>query len=541
MPASRKAQAAAKGTKATSSEVPSAPAVAPPGGAVCDICNKVLSRKHDLSRHKKTHNPVKDFICGCCDRGWSNLQELNIHLDRIAGNKPHKCPFEGCEFKTADPASLTRHKKNIHKYDPQSGPGEPTSRRSAKSRQRRARKDSEESFRRYSEYYRSGCASPSGSSSASSSDFPTTPSDRSTLDLSTCIEELCLHDIGPEGVLVPWTFPWESVIEDPNFEMGSPSSCGFFLRRRVTLEDPSATPHDTHAAYDSSSVTRGHEQGCQDIQVVGSGKSEEQLLPKSSSKRSPDHIDSDLSNIHLPLLFLPYPFNTAMKSIETASSPIFNGYHHQVLQQETEVLNNTIMTHSHRHEPGPAQYYGDVPAPQEPVNFDFTPAPLNMDAAIFAQMSESERNPYALPEPTYQHLDFNLDMGMLEQNSYTSQEPTEQQFNYDFSQCIFDQNSFAPQEPSYQQFNLDLDQGMLEQNSFVPQEPSYRQFNLDLDQGMLEQNSFALQEPIYQQFDLNLKQGMNFMGHIVEQQQLQQEIPGMMANTQYLNNGYIYQ
>jgi len=305
------------------------------------------------------------------------------------------------------------------------------------------------------------------------------------------------------------------VIEDSNFEMKSPSSSGFFLHRRVTLEDPSASPHDTHVAHESSSVTRGHEQGCQDIQVVGSGKSEEQLLTKSSSKKSPDHIDLDLSTINLPLLFLPYPFNTTMKSFETASSPIFNGYHHRVLQQETEVLNNIIVAHP-RYEQVPVQYYGDVPAPQERVNFDFTPAPLNMDAAIFAQTSESEQNPYALPEPTYQQLDFfNLDMGTLEQNSYTPQESTEQQFNYDFSQGMFEQNTFAPQEPSYEQFNLDLDQGMLEQNSSAPQ------------------------EPIYQQFDF--KQGMNFMTPTVEQQQLQQEIPGIMTNTQYLYNGYIYQ
>ena len=438
---------------------------------------------------------------------------LSVLLARRAGNKPHKCPFTACQFKTADPASLTRHKKNIHKYVPQAGPRDPTS-RSAKSRQRQARKDSPESFRRYSEYYRSRCSSPSGSSSASSSDFPTTPSDRSSLDLSTCIEDICLHDIGPEGTFVPWTFPWESVIDDSNFEMSSPSSHGFLLHRRVTPEDPSASPRDTHVAHESSSVTKGHEQECQDIQVVGSGQSEEQLLTESSSSKSPDHIDLDLSNIYLPLLFLPYPFNTTMKSIEAASSPFFNGYHHRMLQQETEMLNNVMVTHSPQHEQVPVQYYGDLPTPQEQVNFDFTPAPLSVDAAIFAQMWESEQNPCVLPEPTYQQLDFNLDMGMLEQNSYTPQEPSEYQFNYDFSQ------------------------GMLEQNPFAPQEPSYQQFDLDLDQCMLEQNLFAPQEPIYQQFDLNLSQGINFMAPIVEQQQLQQEIP---ADTQYLYNGYIYQ
>lgn len=515
MPASRKAQAAAKAAKSTSFEVPSVLAVAPPGGAVCDICNKVLSRKHDLSRHKKTHNPVKDFICACCNRGWSNLQELNIHLDRKAGNKPHKCPFTDCEFKTADPASLTRHKKNIHQYVPQVGPRDPTS-RSAKSRQRRARKDPSESFRRYSESYRSRCSSPSGSSSASSSDFPSTPSDRSSLDLSTCIEDLCLHDIGPEGVFVPWTFPWESVVDDPNFELSCPSSHGFFLHRRVTPEDPSATPRDTHAAHESSSVTRGHEQGCQDIQVLGSGKSEEQLLTKSSTKKSPDHTDSDPSNIHLPLLSLPYPFITFMESIEATSSPNFNGYyHHRVLQQETEMFNNVIVAHSPQHEQVPVQYYGDLPAPQESVDFDLTPAPFNVDAAIFAQLSQFEQNPYA----PYQQLDFNLDMGTLKQNSYTPQEPTEQQFNCDFGQGMFEQNPFAPQEPSCQEFHLDL----------------------DLDQGTVEQELFSPQEPIYQQLDFNLDQGMDLMALTVEQQQLQQGISDMMANTQYLYNGYIYQ
>ncbi|KAF8638358.1 hypothetical protein AX17_002260 [Amanita inopinata Kibby_2008] len=51
---------------------------------------------------------------------YKNLQRSNVatHERRHSGEKNIACPTEGCDFRTGDPGTMTRHRKRIHSYRP---------------------------------------------------------------------------------------------------------------------------------------------------------------------------------------------------------------------------------------------------------------------------------------------------------------------------------------------------------------------------------------------------------------------------------------
>ncbi|THU98648.1 hypothetical protein K435DRAFT_964864 [Dendrothele bispora CBS 962.96] len=95
------------------------------GSRTCHVCNRELSRKSDMSRHMKTHLPPEEqekFAYGCIVPGcrYRSLQKSNAdaHIASHTKNKElyKSCP--DCEYSTADPGSLSRHRKRKHGYEP---------------------------------------------------------------------------------------------------------------------------------------------------------------------------------------------------------------------------------------------------------------------------------------------------------------------------------------------------------------------------------------------------------------------------------------
>ncbi|KAG2122923.1 hypothetical protein DEU56DRAFT_760201 [Suillus clintonianus] len=89
----------------------------------CPSCSKIISRKEDLPRHLETHAQNKeDLMHPCTHPGckFKTLQKSNLQThQRIHTQiRSQTCPEHGCEFSSTDPGSLTRHRKNIHNYEP---------------------------------------------------------------------------------------------------------------------------------------------------------------------------------------------------------------------------------------------------------------------------------------------------------------------------------------------------------------------------------------------------------------------------------------
>ncbi|KAG2110917.1 uncharacterized protein F5147DRAFT_107838 [Suillus discolor] len=89
----------------------------------CHVCHKTISRKADLPRHMRTHDEHKEALMHACpfpDCNYKTLQKSNLqtHIRTHTRERSKTCPHPGCAFATTDPASLTRHRKHLHSYEP---------------------------------------------------------------------------------------------------------------------------------------------------------------------------------------------------------------------------------------------------------------------------------------------------------------------------------------------------------------------------------------------------------------------------------------
>ncbi|KAJ7093158.1 hypothetical protein C8R44DRAFT_399692 [Mycena epipterygia] len=99
-------------------------------GATCEHCGACMKRNTDLPRHMLIHAKDKEeFMFACPIPGCTHktLQKSNLatHIRTHTRTKPHKCPEyfpngQKCDFATADPSSLHRHRKRKHGYQPKS-------------------------------------------------------------------------------------------------------------------------------------------------------------------------------------------------------------------------------------------------------------------------------------------------------------------------------------------------------------------------------------------------------------------------------------
>ncbi|KAJ7765697.1 hypothetical protein B0H16DRAFT_1524043 [Mycena metata] len=97
-------------------------------GGTCMICGLSLRRNTDLPRHMLIHANNKESLMFRCPMEGCNhqtLQKSNLatHIRTHTRAKPHKCPEylgngQKCDFSTADPSSLHRHRKRKHGYGP---------------------------------------------------------------------------------------------------------------------------------------------------------------------------------------------------------------------------------------------------------------------------------------------------------------------------------------------------------------------------------------------------------------------------------------
>ncbi|KAF8557164.1 hypothetical protein OG21DRAFT_1494936 [Imleria badia] len=96
-------------------------------------CGMVFSKAFELKKHRVTHeDPDRVFYCPECNFITLQRKNLAIHVAIHTGEKIHHCPHtinlvdsfespareERCDYRTNDPAALTKHRKKAHGYIP---------------------------------------------------------------------------------------------------------------------------------------------------------------------------------------------------------------------------------------------------------------------------------------------------------------------------------------------------------------------------------------------------------------------------------------
>uniref|UniRef100_A0ABD2X4N5 C2H2-type domain-containing protein n=1 Tax=Trichogramma kaykai TaxID=54128 RepID=A0ABD2X4N5_9HYME len=84
---------------------------------VCDVCPKMFTTKHNLTRHRKSshegqkdylcdassHQGKKDHLCDVCPKAFTSKQNLTLHVRLIhEGRKDHICDVCQKAFGTND-------------------------------------------------------------------------------------------------------------------------------------------------------------------------------------------------------------------------------------------------------------------------------------------------------------------------------------------------------------------------------------------------------------------------------------------------------
>jgi uncharacterized Zn-finger protein len=84
----------------------------------CEYCSKTFS-VNNIKRHVKiVHMGERPFPCPWdgCSSAFGQKVQLQVHIRQHTGEKPNCCTQ--CEFRCADPSTLFKHLKNVHKIEP---------------------------------------------------------------------------------------------------------------------------------------------------------------------------------------------------------------------------------------------------------------------------------------------------------------------------------------------------------------------------------------------------------------------------------------
>ncbi|KAG2151198.1 uncharacterized protein EDB93DRAFT_1249390 [Suillus bovinus] len=92
------------------------------------FCNATFSRFTDFKRHEALHS-TNGYLCTWpgCDFATMTKSNYKIHSAKHTGEQRYICPHDDCDYKTHDPAQLTRHRQKKHGYIPHArGRGAPS-------------------------------------------------------------------------------------------------------------------------------------------------------------------------------------------------------------------------------------------------------------------------------------------------------------------------------------------------------------------------------------------------------------------------------
>ncbi|KAF8066946.1 hypothetical protein FPV67DRAFT_1217863 [Lyophyllum atratum] len=178
----------------------------------CEVCGVVTRYKGDVPRHNRLHsteNAAMMYKCPFDGCQYQNLQKsnLNTHISTHTGEKPHACP--DCEFRTADPGSLTRHRKRTHAYIP-------------KHNSANAKSVGTKQSRRHAPYRRRASEESSSASLISSpQEVPEKLQDFSTFldSLPAALDTLDLNCDAPQDDL--FSYPWDKDLFQPEQTCGT--------------------------------------------------------------------------------------------------------------------------------------------------------------------------------------------------------------------------------------------------------------------------------------------------------------------------------